>query len=422
MLDELAIDQTTDTREVRVGTELLRALGASADARATGSEVVNLGACGAGVSAAITGNAAPAAGTGLPEGTLPVARGYALAAAGMLAALTSRPVAVPTEMVERIVLAPLETDTTGATVTSRIEVGRGTVCADLGARGDAALFEAMLSTLSPADRDDPEAVAAEAQSWRIPVMPYRRRAAGPVSREPAIRKLAGRQAATGADQAQQVGRGPQRSQGQARLPLAGITVCDLTTMWAGPLATAILARLGATVVKVEPSCRLDGLRGSVDGGAGSVTMFEQLNRGKLRADLDLRVEQDRGTFEELVRRSDLVVDSFSPRVMPNLGYSPERLWELNPNVLIAGLRAYPDGPWRCWSGYGTGIHAASGLADSGDGTMRPAIVSYPDPLAGLALVAAMLAQLYARSRRQLVTAVEATLWGAVAPLRGIAVP
>jgi crotonobetainyl-CoA:carnitine CoA-transferase CaiB-like acyl-CoA transferase len=134
-------------------------------------------------------------------------------------------------------------------------------------------------------------------------------------------------------------------------------------------------------------------------------------------DLDLRLPGGRARFEELVRRSDLVVHSFSRRVMPNLGYGPSELQALDPDVATLAITAFPDAcAQRDWVAYGSGVHAISGLGML-DGRPTPAPVAYPDPLAGVAAFAVALSLLgrHDPGARQPCHA-EVSLAGVVAPL------
>ena len=196
-------------------------------------------------------------------------------------------------------------------------------------------------------------------------------------------------------------------------------------MWAGPLATAMMRGLGASVVKVEMPTRLDGMRRAfaTDPDAKrSSAMFTTLNSGKRLLRLDLRRERDRASFEQLLAESDLLVESFSRRVMPNLGYDEERLRAIRPGLLIAAVRAFGPGEKAAWIAYGSGIHAASGLADLGRERFGAACVSYPDPLAGVALFAAMVGQVLSRERTGRASTVEVSLWDALRPLLDLPQP
>ena len=81
---------------------------------------------------------------------------------------------------------------------------------------------------------------------------------------------------------------------------AGLLVVDLTSMWAGPLCGQLLARAGATVVKVESPSRPDGTR------AGDVRFFDWMNSGKLSCAMDF--DRDRADLEALLAAADVVLD------------------------------------------------------------------------------------------------------------------
>jgi len=258
---------------------------------------------------------------------------------------------------ERELFLPLDLGAWGPPVEPRPAPGGGWLCCELGAPGDGDAFTRLLATLPP-DADAPT-IAAAAQQWRLPVNEYRPR--------PDPSELA----TVGCIYA------PQRGE------FAGVRVVDMTVMWAGPLATRLLADRGAEVIKVEPGCRMDGTRGT--------DMFDALNAGKTRADLDLRDAGQRAEFMALVRDADVVIDNFSPRVMPNLGLTHDELLAVNPRITTVSMPAFPAGsPWRDRVSYGVGVHALSGLGDNGDGTFSEPAVAYPDPLAGLAAFATVI--------------------------------
>jgi crotonobetainyl-CoA:carnitine CoA-transferase CaiB-like acyl-CoA transferase len=191
-------------------------------------------------------------------------------------------------------------------------------------------------------------------------------------------------------------------------------------MWAGPLATWLLASLGAEVTKVEPSFRPDGLR-AVNGGGihpddrpcdpgRDSAMWNALNEGKTVIDLDLRRADDRARFLEEAAASDVVIDSFSPRVMPNFGM------DLPDGPVYVSMPAFPPGRHRDWVAYGTGVHALSGLGDVGGGRYAAPAVSYPDPVAGFTAALAATAAVTARRRGFPVGWVECPLADSVQPL------
>ena len=198
-------------------------------------------------------------------------------------------------------------------------------------------------------------------------------------------------------------------------PLAGVRVLDLTRVWAGPLAGRLLADLGADVIIVEaPWAR--GRR-DVSERAPAITHlypdnelgerpwnrfggYNKLARNKRGVALRLDDPRGRRLFEELVRVSDVVLENFSPRVMPQLGLGFERLSELNPRVVHVAMPGYGNwGPSRDRVAFGPLIESGSGLsglmgyADSGP--YRSGI-AWPDPVSGINAVAATLIALWDR--------------------------
>jgi hypothetical protein len=328
---------------------------------------------------------------GLPGGTLTHCTGLALASASLAGPgvrVSELGVAVQLRLPE-VMAASYGSGFRMAPAPPRRAPGGGWYHADLGAVGDASLFESMLSTLPPAATA--RQVAETAQEWRLAVCDYRPRP------RPGARA--------------------RRVRGQGRA-LRGMRVCDLTAMWAGPLATWLLQGLGACVTKIEPARRPDGFRAldgrgihpggrQVDPGRDSA-MFNALNAGKAIAALDLTKVEDRAGFLDLASGSDLVVDSFSPRVWGNLGL------DLGARPLHLSMPAFPPGPLRSWVAYGTGVHAASGLGDSGGGRFEAPAVSYPDPVGGFAGCLAALTGWAAGERGPL----EASLLSSVTPLLG----
>lgn len=310
---------------------------------------------------------------GVPTGT--VDRGRQLLARARAALGGSRS-ATEDEVVDHLTLGRR----CGAAAPSApVDVGAGHVCADLGATGDADAFARLLEVLGPGPLDA-EHVARRAQEWRLPVTPYR-----------------------------SSGRPPRRwclPDTDASRTLAGVRVVDLTSMWAGPLATRLLAEAGAEVDTIEAACRPDGLR-------GTPAMFDHLAEGKRRHDLDLRGADARAALVDLVADADVVVESFSPRVMPNFGLDAAALVAVNPEILVVSMPAFaPRTAERDWVAYGTGVHALTGLGIGADGTVWAPAVTYPDPLAGLAAFAAVCVARAAGVRgRHLVVPLEAALEG-----------
>ena len=310
--------------------------------------------------------------------------------------------------------------------------GGGWVMVDIGP-DDASTWTTLQAVLADevsagASPPDAEHLACRAHEWRLAVTPYRLGTAATSSEPSARRVTAGKQSGPGhhVDVPRPAASSPDR-------PLEGVRIIDLTAMWAGPLATWLAATLGADVIKIEAACRRDGFRNSprpATAGPGDGCLFVALNHGKTHAELDLRLPSDHEQFRELVNSADIVVDSFSPRVRPNLDIAVDRLASWRPGLIDLSLTAFsPLGAHADWVAYGGGVHATSGLAFptgiTGEAEMarsapRPTPVPYADPLAGLEVLLALLGALIRRrGGGPGPWRIECSLEQAVAPLVGV---
>ena len=191
--------------------------------------------------------------------------------------------------------------------------------------------------------------------------------------------------------------------------LSGITILDLTRVWAGPLATRILGDLGANVIKVEatwargpkavPQADVTVSGRFPDNLAGEKPwnregMFNKLNRNKRAITLQLDTPEGKALFERLVPLADVVIENYTPRVMPQLGLSYERLRELNPSIVYVSMPGYGwSGPSRDFAALGTALEPEAGLSslmgydDSGP---YKSGVAWADPVAAMHGAAAVL--------------------------------
>ena len=161
------------------------------------------------------------------------------------------------------------------------------------------------------------------------------------------------------------GAGPGAGEGGASRrtarPLVGLRVCDFTWVIAGPLHTKWLAAYGAEVVKVERFKKGAALnRGNMS--PDSVVSFNNLNVGKRSLALDMGFEEARDAIVRLVECSDVVVDNFGPDVLPNWGFTPERLAEINPRIITMSMPALgKTGSHRLYKGLGSYFQARAAL-------------------------------------------------------------
>lgn len=301
---------------------------------------------------------------GIPIGAAALALQYGRRAAAAASTLTGSAFAVDDRAVLAHLLLPLVVGDPVVPAPPRRVPGGGHVHADVAA-GDERLLSALVASEPGADA---ERVSALAQGCWLPVTPYRPPAGGAF-----VRRRTPIRAST-------------NKRDDSTLTPSDVVVVDMTAMWAGPLCTMLLAEWGATVVTVEPDARRDGLR-------RSPAQFAVLDGGKARRPWDLHRPADRRAFEDLLATADVLVDSFSDRVLPNLGYGTAALAAINPELVHLAIRAFPTGtPEGSWVAYGRGVHAALGLGLV-DGVPQPALLAYPDPLAGLLACAEVLAVL-----------------------------
>ena len=154
-----------------------------------------------------------------------------------------------------------------------------------------------------------------------------------------------------------------------RLPLEGVRVLDLTSWWAGPLNAQVIAVLGAEVVKIEAIQRLDNWRGTladrrVERWWETSPLFNSTQRNKFGITLNLATERGVALFKDLVSRSDVVCENYSPRVMPQLGLSYEVLRELNPSLIMISQTGFGSGgPWRDYVSFAQVAETLAGLAN-----------------------------------------------------------
>ncbi len=195
-------------------------------------------------------------------------------------------------------------------------------------------------------------------------------------------------------------------------PLADIVVLDLTRALAGPQAGMMLGDLGARVIKVESPAGDDtrawgppwaGVStGSTDDGHGprDSTYFMSANRDKESIVLDLKSPDDARVLERLVVRADVLIENFRVGVLDRLGFSVERLHELNPRLVIGSITGFGhDGPEAGRAGYDQIAQGEGGLM-SVTGTEQPTKVGVPiaDLLAGMNLAYGVAAALHERHR------------------------
>ena len=179
-------------------------------------------------------------------------------------------------------------------------------------------------------------------------------------------------------------------------PLTGVRVLDLSRLIPGGHATLILAELGADVVKVEDPRGGDGTRDMEPRTAtGESGMHLVLNRGKRSVAIDMKTESGRDQLRDLVRRTDVLIDSFRVQVLDRMGMGPDVLVDLNPDLVQVGIAAFDANSGRPG-------HDLNALGESGLLSLTPGGVPHLPPTqiadlsSGFQVVIAVLAGLRAR--------------------------
>lgn len=183
------------------------------------------------------------------------------------------------------------------------------------------------------------------------------------------------------------------------LPLAKLRILDLTRVLAGPFCTALLADLGAEVIKLEPP-QGDDYRHIGPFVQGESALFTLMNRGKRSIVLDLKDPTARATARAIALTCDVVVENFRPGVAARLGLGPD-LREDKPSLIYASISGFGQtGPAANLPAYDLVAQAMSGLmAANGEAGGAPLKVgeSQGDLMAGLYASWAILAALYKRT-------------------------
>ena len=127
-------------------------------------------------------------------------------------------------------------------------------------------------------------------------------------------------------------------------PLAGIRIIDFTHVQAGPACTQLLAWFGADVIKVERPGAGDVTRSQLrDIPDVDALYFTMLNSNKRGLTLDTKKAEGKEVLERLIKKSDVLVENFGPGALDRMGFTWERIQELNPGLILASVKGFSDG-------------------------------------------------------------------------------
>ena len=130
----------------------------------------------------------------------------------------------------------------------------------------------------------------------------------------------------------------------SKKPLEGVKIIDFTHVQAGPACTQLLAWFGADVIKVERPGAGDVTRTQLrDIEDADALYFTMLNSNKRSLTLDTKTPQGKEVLEKLIQQSDVLVENFGPGALDRMGFSWQRIQELNPKMIVASVKGFSEG-------------------------------------------------------------------------------
>jgi len=187
------------------------------------------------------------------------------------------------------------------------------------------------------------------------------------------------------------------------LSFKDVRIVDLTRVISGPFCTALLADLGAEVIKVEPKEQGDPVReqGVMVGGMSSY--FANYNRNKRSIALDLYSPEGKQVLADLLAQADVLVENFRPDVLGKMGFAPERLKAINPALIHCNINGFGiDGPYADRPAFDFIVQAMSGFMSCNGRAEDPPMrsgVPIADLVCGLYAALGIAAALHGRDER-----------------------
>jgi formyl-CoA transferase len=187
------------------------------------------------------------------------------------------------------------------------------------------------------------------------------------------------------------------------MPLEGIKIADFTQVQAGPACTQILAWFGADVIKVERPGTGDITRNQLrDIPDVDALYFTMLNSNKRSLTLDTKQPGGKEVLEKLIRQSDVLVENFGPGAFDRMGFSWERIKELNPKLIFASVKGFSEGhPYSDIKVYENVAQCAGGAASTTgfpDGPPTVSAAALGDSNSGMHLAIGILTALIGRAK------------------------
>ena len=184
--------------------------------------------------------------------------------------------------------------------------------------------------------------------------------------------------------------------------LKGIRILDMTHVQAGPTCSQLLAWMGADVIKFE-NPQGDATRGQLrDVPKADSLYFTMLNCNKRSITVNMKTEEGKQVFVDLLKKSDIVMENFGPGVLERFGFPWEKIREINPGIVMGSIKGFgSSGPYASFKAYENVAQAMGGsMSTTGVPNGRPFVTGAQigDSGTGLHLAIGLLAALRQRDR------------------------
>ena len=184
--------------------------------------------------------------------------------------------------------------------------------------------------------------------------------------------------------------------------LDGVRILDFTHVQSGPTCTQLLAWFGADVIKVEKAGEGDATRGQLrDIPDVDSLYFTMLNHNKRSITLDTKNKLGKEVLIKLIKECDVLVENFAPGALDRMGFTWERIQEINPRMIVASVKGFGPGPYEDCKVYENVAQCAGGSASTTGFREGPPLVTgaqIGDSGTGLHLALGIVSALYQRIR------------------------
>ncbi len=147
--------------------------------------------------------------------------------------------------------------------------------------------------------------------------------------------------------------------------LEGVKILDMTHVQSGPTCTQLLAWFGADVIKVERPGTGDPTRGQLrDVPNADSLYFTMLNANKRSVTLNTKTDTGKAIFTKLIEHCDVMVENFAPGALDRMGFTWERIQEINPRMIYASVKGFGPGPYEDLKVYENVAQCTGGAAST----------------------------------------------------------